>query len=126
MPCERPIATVARCSSARRRQAARSRSTPARISVGRLDELDRQRRVQHVRRRHPQVQPARRLARQLLDVGQERDHVVARALLVLEDARRIQLARRLRAHGGRRPGRAPSPAFSISAQAASSTRSQVS
>ena len=44
--------------------------------------------VEHVRRGHAEVQPARRLAGQLLDVGQEGDHVVPRALLVLEDARR--------------------------------------
>jgi hypothetical protein len=86
-------------------QAARSRVDAGEDLVAAFDELDRQRRVQHVRRRHPQVQPARGLARQLLDVGQERDHVVARALLVLEDPRRVQLADGLRPHGGRRPGR---------------------
>jgi hypothetical protein len=54
------------------------------------------------------VEPAGGLARQLLDVRQERDDVVARALLVLEDPAGTV------------------PAFSISAQAASSTRSQIS
>ena len=62
----------------------------------------------------PEVQPARRLARELLDVGQERDDVVARGRLDLEDARGIELAARRRrgpARGARRARcpRAPSP-----------------
>ena len=69
------------------RPRAAGRCRPGSASA-RLDQLDRERGVEHVGRRHPEVQPARRLARELLDVGQERDHVVPRALLVLEDARR--------------------------------------
>ena len=108
MPCERPIAGVARCSSARRRQAARSRSIAGQDLVAASTSVERQRRVEHVGRRHAQVQPARRLAGQLLDVGQERDHVVARALLVLQDARGIQLAGGLGAARRRRSRPAPS------------------
>ena len=88
MPCERPIIGVARCSSARRRQARAQLVEPVEDLVGRVDELERERGVEHVGRRHAEVQPARGLAGQLLDVGQERDDVVARALLDLEDARR--------------------------------------
>ncbi len=89
MPCERPIigvrAVLVGARGGRRRAAGRCRPGSRRRAS---TSVDRERRVEHVRRRHPEVQPARRLARQLLDVGQERDHVVARALLVLEDARR--------------------------------------
>jgi len=102
MPCERPMAGVARCSSARRRQAASRRIAPREDLVGGGDELQRERRVEHVGRRHAEMQPARGLTGELLDVREERDDVVARALLVLEDARRIQLAGGLRLDGDRR------------------------
>ena len=71
------------------------------------------------------MQPARRLAGQLLDVGQKGDHVVAGPLLVLEDARRVELAGGLRRTASAVPA-GTLPAASIAAQAASSTRSQVS
>jgi hypothetical protein len=58
----------------------------------RADALDRERGVEHVGRRHAEVEPARRLAGELLDVGQERDHVVARGRLDLEDPPGIELA----------------------------------
>jgi hypothetical protein len=62
--------------------------------VARGHELQRERGVEDVGRRHAEVEPARRLAGQLLDVREEGDDVVARALLVLEDARRVELAQR--------------------------------
>ena len=46
--------------------------------VGCVTEQDGQGRVEHVRRRHAAVKPARRLTGELLDVGQEGDDVVAR------------------------------------------------
>ena len=51
------------------------------------------------------MQPAGRLARQLLDVGQEGDDVVPGALLDLENAPRVELAGRLAPHLRGRPGR---------------------
>lgn len=44
------------------------------------------------------MQPARWLPRELLDVGEEGDHVVAGALLYLQDALGIQTPRCLGAH----------------------------
>jgi hypothetical protein len=72
--------------------------------------LERQRAVEHVRRRHAEVEPARRRTGQLLDVGEEGDHVVAGGGLDREDARRIEAPRRLGPHllggAGRDPAQA--------------------
>jgi hypothetical protein len=77
--------------------------------VERAAGLQRQRGVEHVRRGHAEVEPAGRLAGELLDVGEERDDIVAGGRLDLEDARRIELAGRAGLHAVRgarrdRPG----------------------
>jgi hypothetical protein len=74
--------------------------------------LDRERGVEHVGRRHPEVQPARGLAGELLDMGQERDHVVPRGRLIAR-IRADRAARRRGATWSAVPGTlppAPSPA----------------
>ena len=125
MPCERPI-VGGRAVLVRPAPAGRAQLVDAgQDLVRRLAQQDRQRGVEHVGRGHAQVQPARRLAGQLLDVGQEGDDVVARALLDLQDARRVELARRLPRTAAAVPA-GTVPAASIASQAASSTRSQVS
>ncbi len=53
--------------------------------VGGADEQHREARVEDVARGHSTVEPAGRLAGELLDVGQERDHVVVGRPLDLED-----------------------------------------
>jgi hypothetical protein len=108
MPCERPIIGVRACSRALR-QRGLELADGVEDLVERAAGLQRQRGVEHVGRRHPEVEPARRLARELLDVGEERDDVVARRRLDLEDARRIELAGRagrdaIRSAGGHAAG----------------------
>ena len=85
-------ADASACPCARRRgggSAASSRSTPASSWSAASISWHRERGVEHVRRGHAEVQPARLGAGQLLDVGQERDHVVAGGLLDLVDPRGI-------------------------------------
>jgi hypothetical protein len=65
----------------------------ARSSVRRAHEQHREARVEHVARRHAAVQPARLGPGELLDVREERDHVVLHRRLDLVDARRIERAR---------------------------------
>ena len=104
MPWLRPIIGVFACSRARFASAARSLSQRASEHVGRVAQQDRERRVEHVARRHPAVKPARLDARELLDVREERDDVVLRRPLDLVDARRVE--RDLLARGSPRPSRA--------------------
>ena len=60
-------------------------------AVGRIAQQDGERTVEHIGRGHAEVQPARRGAGQLLDVGEEGDHVVTRDGLDLVDASRLEL-----------------------------------
>ena len=85
MPCERPIIGVFACSRALSASAFASPITPDDDPVERAPGLERERGIEHVRRRHPEVQPTRGLAGELLDMREKRDHVVPRLLLDLED-----------------------------------------
>ena len=67
---------------------ASARSQPASSRSPGVADLQRERGVDHVARRHPEVDEARVGADVLGDVGQERDHVVAHLALDLGDARR--------------------------------------
>ena len=91
-PCVRPIITVCRCSSARRRTIGSSASMSAQDLVGRLDHLQRQRRVDDVGRGQAEVQPARARPDVFRDVGGEGDQVVLGGLLDLVDAGDVEVA----------------------------------
>ena len=60
--------------------------------IGCLAQQDGQRRVQHVGGRHPQVQPARRLTREFLNIGEKRDDIVLGPLLDFQNLLGLQLA----------------------------------
>ena len=98
------------------------RSTPASSRRAGVADLERQRGVDHVGRRHAVVDEARRRADVLGDVGQERDHVVAHARLDLGDARRRRSAARARISASASGG--ISPRSASTSQTASSTSSQ--
>ena len=57
--------------------------------IARANEEDREARVEHVAARHPAVKPARGSSDELLDVGEERDHVVLHRPLDRVDARGV-------------------------------------
>ena len=84
-PCVRPILSVSRCSSARATTAANARSSPSSRSAPASPDLQRERRVDDVRRREPVVEPAPLRAERLGDRVDERRDVVVRLRLELGD-----------------------------------------
>ena len=86
IPCERPMQTVRRCSSARRTTAASARSMPGEQQLAGVPDLQRERGVDDVRRREPVVHPAPLRPELLGDGVDERGEVVVGRLLDLGDA----------------------------------------
>ena len=88
-PWVRPMQSVSRCSRARATTAAKAWSSAVEHELSRGLELERQRRIDHVRRREAVVEPAPLLAELLGDCVDERGRVVVEHGLELGHARRV-------------------------------------
>ena len=122
-PCVRPIVSVSRCSSARATTASKRAVEPGQDQLAGGRDLERERRVDDVRRGEAVVEPAPFRAELVGDRVDEGGEVVVRLLLDLGDAlrrRRVCLGANL----ARPPRRARRPTSAQPSSAASSTSSQ--